>query len=434
MPPKQPGQPHYLPLLWQPCQRPWPLMAVLVLLVLTQTQALGARRAVLPLAPSAYDRQVPLQTAPLPPVTSVQDAADGLPDVVTILREALPRYNIAPEDVPAFFQQQVCKRLSDYAESSRTDLQVRLQRAAPYLPSIKLMLKQQNLPSYFAYVPLVESAFQADAGRSESGARGLWQFVPETARTYGLRVSRSVDDRLDPVRATRAASHYLRQLQETFGSDAPLLVLAAYNLGENNLSRAIIRARTRDIWSLMRQGQIPYRTRDFLVKMVSLWVAITHAERFQLVLEAPQNPKAFVDGAFSRPASLRLGVHQGEPFVEEAPETESQEHAAPVLESSPSPGPATAAEAYIPAHVEARSAPALAAGSEVAQQVAAEACWHTVAAGDSLSAIAQRYALDLERLKRLNQLDGAAPGLRPGQWLTVCEALPPGTAFMPKRW
>jgi soluble lytic murein transglycosylase-like protein len=326
-----------------------------VLLVLTQTQALGARRAVLPLAPSTYDRQVSLQTASLPPVTSVQDTADGPVDATTLLREALPRYHIEPEDVPAFFRQQVHKRLSDYTESARTELQVMLQRAAPYLPSIKLMLKQQNVPSYFAYVPLVESAFQIDAGRSESGARGLWQLVPETARTYGLRVSRHVDDRLDPLRATRAASHYLRELQQTFGPDAPLLVLAAYHFGENNLSRAIMRARTRDIWSLMRQGQIPYRTRDFLVKMVSLWVAITHAERFQLVLEVPQNPKAFVDGAFSRPASLRFGVHQEAPVMEEAPEMGALECATPVLASSPFPGPVTAAEAYTPTHVEAHS-------------------------------------------------------------------------------
>jgi LysM repeat protein len=60
--------------------------------------------------------------------------------------------------------------------------------------------------------------------------------------------------------------------------------------------------------------------------------------------------------------------------------------------------------------------------------------WHTVVAGDVLSAIAQRYALELEHLKRLNQLDGAASGLRPGQRLTVCEARVPGTTFMPKLW
>jgi hypothetical protein len=327
MPPKQPGQPCYLPVLWQPCQRPWPLVMAVVLLVFTQTPVLGTNRTALPLVPSVYDRQMPLQPAPLSPVPSVQNAADRLADVPTLLREALPRYNIEPEEVPAFFQQQVHKRLSDYAVSARTELQVMLQRAAPYLQSIKLILTQQNVPSYFAYVPLVESAFQADAGRSESGARGLWQILPETACVYGLRVSRHVDDRLDPLRATRAASHYLRELHQTFGSNAPLLVLAAYHCGENNLSRVMLRARTRDIWSLMRQGQIPYHTRDFLVKIVALWVAIAHAERFQLVLEAPQHPKTFVDGAFSRPASLTRGGHQGTPFVEEAPETESQKHA-----------------------------------------------------------------------------------------------------------
>lgn len=306
MPPKQPGQPQYLPLLWKPLlrwngQHPWPLVVALVVLVLTQAQALSAR-------PSA-----------LPPVTSVQDAADGLADVAALLREALPQFRIDPEDVPAFFQQQVRKRLYDYAESSRADLQTMLQRAAPYLPSIKLMLKQQNLPSYFAYVPLVESAFQTHAGRSDSGARGLWQLLPDTARAYGLRVSRQVDDRLDPLRATRAASHYLRELQETFGFDAPLLVLAAYNCGENGLSRAMMRGRTRDIWSLMRQGQIPYRTRDFLVKMVALWVVLAHAERFQLTLDVPLHPKTFGDVAFMRPATLRTQT-QPEALSEEDPQ------------------------------------------------------------------------------------------------------------------
>src|SRR5262245_5796319 len=149
MPPKQPGQPHYLPWLWQPRQRPWPLVMALVLLVLTQTRALGDRRTSSPLTSSTYNWQMPLQTAPVSSVTSAPEAADGLADATTLLREALPRYNIEPEDVPAFFRQQVHKRLLDYAESTRTELQAMLLRAAPYLPSIKLMLKQQNLPSYF---------------------------------------------------------------------------------------------------------------------------------------------------------------------------------------------------------------------------------------------------------------------------------------------
>jgi membrane-bound lytic murein transglycosylase D len=276
-----------------------------VVLVLTQAQVLSAR---------------PLTLSPVP---SVQDAADGLADMSALLRETLPQFQIDPDDMPAFFQQQVRKRLYDYAESSRPSLQSMLQRAAPYLPSIRLTLKQQNVPTYFAYVPLVESAFQTYAGRSEKGPRGLWQLLPDTARAYGLRVSQQVDDRLDPLRATRAASHYLRELQETFGFDAPLLVLAAYNCGEHGLARAIARGRTRDIWSLMRQGHIPYRTRDFLVKMVALWVALAHTERFQLTLDVPPHPKTFGD-AVMRPAALRTQAQLEALSEGEAPEMAPQ--------------------------------------------------------------------------------------------------------------
>jgi membrane-bound lytic murein transglycosylase D len=165
-----------------------------------------------------------------------------------------------------------------------------LQRADTYIPMIKRLFRQYGLPTYFAYIPLVESAFDEEATHSASGARGLWQFMARTARAYGLKVSQRLDERLHPKRATLAAARYLRALQDRFGEDAPLHILAAYNFGENNLARALRRAQTRDIWPLFVHRRLPYQTRDYLIKMVTLWIIVTHPERFQFTFEAVATP------------------------------------------------------------------------------------------------------------------------------------------------
>ena len=113
--------------------------------------------------------------------------------------------------------------------------------------------------------------------------------------------------------------------------------------------------------------------------------------------------------------------------MEEAPETESQERAARLLASSPS------LDLLLPQrriHLRTLRATLL-------LRLLPGARWRSMwplRPGGLLSAITQRYTLEPERLKRLNKLDGADPGLHPGQWLTVCEALQPGTSFMPKLW
>jgi membrane-bound lytic murein transglycosylase D len=250
------------------------LAGLFVVLVVVQTVVLGVRQSAFSLERKPRAEGVSQQFQGRPPLKVAQLSADEPKEISALLQETLPRFNIDPASVPLTFQEQVRKRVHEYSVLYHHELHTMLQRANIYLPMIKLVLKQHHLPSYFAFLPLVESAFEARAEHPVSGARGLWQLMPETARDYGLRVSSHVDERLDPFRATRAAARYLRELHDIFGADSPLLVLAAYNYGENNISKAIVRSRTRDIWSLFRKRQIPYETRDFLVKMVTLWILV----------------------------------------------------------------------------------------------------------------------------------------------------------------
>lgn len=120
---------------------------------------------------------------------------------------------------------------------------------------------EEGVPTQFVVLAGVESDFNP-AALSRKSARGLWQLMPETAARFGLRVDAHVDERTHPVRSTRAAAQYLRQLYEQFGDW--VLALAAYNAGEGRVSRAMERGRTRSFWELASRGFLPQETRQYV--------------------------------------------------------------------------------------------------------------------------------------------------------------------------
>lgn len=144
----------------------------------------------------------------------------------------------------------------------------RVEAAVPQVPapatvnvSLENILEGQGVPARLLSVARVESGLNPWA-LSPKGARGLWQFMPGTARRFGLRVDAQRDERIDPERATRAASQYLRFLRGLFGDWK--LALAAYNAGEGRVERAIGRGGTRDFYELSRRGLLPEETRRYV--------------------------------------------------------------------------------------------------------------------------------------------------------------------------
>jgi membrane-bound lytic murein transglycosylase D len=143
-------------------------------------------------------------------------------------------YDVTPAELrtPDYFAQATdnvrCQRGVDLSDS--------LARSTRYVAMIKRQLAARHLPTDLAYLPHLESGFNVRA-HSRAGARGLWQLMPATARLSGLRVSRTVDNRTDPARATMVATRILSDLYRNTGSWP--LAITAYNYGPNGIRRAI---------------------------------------------------------------------------------------------------------------------------------------------------------------------------------------------------
>lgn len=132
-------------------------------------------------------------------------------------------------------------------------------RVTQLRPMLTPILHEQGIPDEAVALVLVESAGQAWA-LSPKGARGVWQFMPATARRYGLAVTTNRDERTDVVKSTRAAARYLRDLYQRFGDWR--LAFAAYNSGEQAVERAVARTGQYDFSRIDRA--LPEETRNYV--------------------------------------------------------------------------------------------------------------------------------------------------------------------------
>jgi membrane-bound lytic murein transglycosylase D len=138
-------------------------------------------------------------------------------------------------------------------------------RARRYAGMMRTIFREHGLPEELVNLAFVESDVNPRA-TSPAMAAGIWQFVPSTARSYGMRTTAALDERRDPEKSTRAAAEHLKSLYVRFR--AWPLALAAYNAGGATVQRAIDRQRTRDFWKL----RLPNETRRFVPKFMAMTI------------------------------------------------------------------------------------------------------------------------------------------------------------------
>ncbi len=175
--------------------------------------------------------------------------------------------------IPVPGRKEIQRELRLFLRNKR-GMEIALKRAGLYIPYITPILKSYGLPEELAILPLIESKYNPFAV-SRSGAGGIWQLMPATARRFGLRVGKYVDERFDLFRSTHAASRYLKELYRRFGNWD--LVLAAYNCGEGCVLK---KTGGKDFWA--RKYRLPEQTRRFVPKFFAALLIARNPEKYGL--------------------------------------------------------------------------------------------------------------------------------------------------------
>lgn len=222
--------------------------------------------------------------------------------------------------IPAGFIREVNETIDDYwlgPGRARFVEAVERAQANDYVQPIVTAMMDRGLPPEFFYLALQESDFRTDAvgPRTRWGiAKGMWQFIPSTGRTFGLgigpraeeRIVDPDDDRHDFRKSTQAAAQYLQTIYATEAQASGLLVIASYNWGEHRVTAKLSRLKPygipeaafegmaqtpqdRNYWRFLTEyrDRIPEETRDYVLKVFAAAVIGSDPEHFGFDFENP---------------------------------------------------------------------------------------------------------------------------------------------------
>lgn len=358
--------------------------------------------------------------------------------------------------------------LAYYTQSQRQTFQSWLQRSERYLPHIKGVFQEHDLPKFLIFLPFAESGFNPWA-YSRAGAAGVWQFMPATARQYGLQVNWWIDERRDPYRSTEAAARYLKELHRQF--DCWYLALAAYNAGGGTVNQAQRLSGRYDYYRILDETRyLPRETREYVPKFKAILKIVKNLETYgfaELNLDNADNPTRLdvPSGTDLTSLSERMGMEWDEfrnynPFlrrhvtppgedttiyIPEQKKEVAQNHVQQLREQ-----PEKEYARYriqqgdswwrlsrrfdVPIHIlkdlnnkssdilhpgESVLVPTTHAGGGERVAGSEDLTTYVVQTGDTLSEIASRFDLSLAQIRRANDLSSGQSLIRPGQELHI---------------
>jgi pSer/pThr/pTyr-binding forkhead associated (FHA) protein len=205
-------------------------------------------------------------------------------------------------NMPDAFKREIKKYIEKWKKSPRLKQAIQRLEANNYTPIITKTMIANGLPPHFLYLALQESDFRKKAVGPQTRhgiAKGVWQFIPQTAREYGLRVgplanSREYDpedERFNFDAATRAAGQFLRDLYKTDAQSSGLLVMASYNWGLTRVKSRIrqmpMNPKERNFWRLIKDYKIPTETKDYVFYIFSATVICENPELFGFYFKNP---------------------------------------------------------------------------------------------------------------------------------------------------
>jgi len=314
---------------------------------------------------------------------------------------------------PVVMNQQVKFFVDRFTSNHRDVVGLWIRRSGRYLGMIYDVFRAKGLPEELAFTAMIESGFNPLAV-SRAGAKGLWQFMAPTARLYGLRVDRWVDERLDPEKSTVAAAAYLRDLHARYGSWE--LAQAAYNAGAVKVDKAMRATGSGDFWDLTRSRFLKRETKDFVPAIQA--ARMIGRDPGQFGFEPSQATMPDVERVTVPPSTelRKLSASTGIPA-----QTLRSLNAVLIRGVTP---PGMTWQVRVPAGTRESVLAAVAPRQKVAsangagRRAAGGADVHVVRARDTVSSIAKLYGVSTSDVVRWNNLENG-DAIRPGDRLRV---------------
>ena len=211
-------------------------------------------------------------------------------------------------DFPIDLNDKVLTWVNIFAGRIKSKIESSLSRGSSYLPMIRQIFAEEGIPQDLAFLPIVESGYINQA-RSYAKAVGMWQFMRATGRMYGLTGNAWIEERRDPVKATRAAARYLKRLYEREGDW--YLALVGYNAGPLTTDRASQALGTRNFWDMARSRWLRDATKSYVPQMCAAVLVGRFPERYGLTIRQ-ETPFAYETVEVDRMTSLPvLARHAG---------------------------------------------------------------------------------------------------------------------------
>ena len=314
------------------------------------------------------------------------------------------------------------REIAKYLRGDATLIRRMLQVSAFYFPLFEQILDENDLPLELKYLAIVESALDPKA-RSYVGAKGLWQFMYSTGKSFGLDVNNYVDDRSDPLKSTKAAAAYFKQLYQIF--DNWDLALAAYNSGPGNVSKAIRRSGGyTNYWNI--RPYLPKETADYVPRFYAILYLFEHAKEHGLSAESLERTYLETDTIHIKRSITFDHIAEELPITKDQlavlnpsyrmatiPYVKGKDYALRLPKALIGDFISAEGEVYALAkkQEDASEKPlaALVSGPERLR--------YRVKSGDALSIIADRYGVSVKQIRSWNNLSGNV--IRVGQRLTI---------------
>ncbi len=317
-------------------------------------------------------------------------------------------------DIPVVMNETVQYFIEYFTTKIKKKFSIWLSRSSRYVPMMKRIFIAFELPEDLVYLALIESGFHPYA-KSRAKAVGPWQFIYGTAKRYGLKIDRWVDERRDPEKSTYAAALYLKDLFNMFNSW--YLAMAGYNAGEYTIMKSINKFGTSDFWELAKYKSMRRETKEYIPKLLAALIIAKNPEKYGFIDINYEEPwrydSVYVPGGVNLKAvALACNVSY-----------EEIKHLNPALIRGYTPPNAEDYEIRIPYGKRdefEKNFPIILSKNGYLLKNHNESVIHIVKKGETLSSISKKYGVSVGKIKSLNHIKNPSR-IKPGQRLIIYE-------------